>query len=912
MSNYRTVPALVASLMLGAAVSLWPLPRNAAFAQETVVNDNGVYGENVARADFPGGSYRMIGEREWGRFDENGQMIRTYVEVTRDDWAAEFRDPATDIYAIIDTLRLIVLETDPATNVLSQFADITSLAPRGDKPRVALPRIPADYPQWYKDEWNKRFSPAPQGWQAGQSVATNSGQAASRGTFAIGPAQTIGAQQGGQAMQGGQPSNPSVGGDDFNPFSAPPPEPPSGGSGQQGNPFAPPPAPPGPPAAPPAWAQGNQTQGSNPFSAPGGNPPPPARGGSRPPFAAPPPASDPDDGGFGAPAGQEQAPHRLIEGVWVEQNARISSSGDGERTAITWSSPRYLRFLPLDDTSVAILIDETSGWNVLRKQTDTSYSGSGITASISQGRDTFFLSVSGGRFSGRYEIARTADGGFSRDRFEASDRDSRRGLFNQDGLTREWNTNFFSFDGPDMNLFDPLAGRKLQIFKQPGNFDYAIDDNLNLGLPFGLRGFRTRMSSSRQTETLITNAAAFQNDMSMNFGGGISTPKASFGASYSYEKTQGARSSSTTMSALGFARIERYTLILDEPNAELSENFKRAVEDLASGRMSADNFVATFGTHYAKAISYGGLGKAEKSMTSTQVAEYLSQRSSYSASGGAKGATLQGGFSEGRSTENSSESVFSRDEFEAVGGSGSMSFNGWTVSDGDTVPVRYDLRRLSDLIMPIFFDMKSANDMNRYLQAKNALRAAIDRRMNNTPPFSNRYAGPTFYEIELHQLRCTGKGDEKTYTITLRGSMELSYADDTGPKRIPLFNNAAGEAMTCGGAGKNLGIKPLVVLSAGSRNAGSPSFGAYSIAATLTEVDDGPPRSQAEQVRDGFITGFTLGLANKAVHDADDTIGGATMLLSLRNEANGQRRTQSFGRNPAPTLVVDYTIREIK
>jgi hypothetical protein len=898
MPNCRTLPAFAAALALGASVSLWALPQSAAIAQETVVNDNGVYGENVARADFPGGSYRMIGEREWGRFDENGQMIRTYVEVTRDDWAAEFRDPATNTYAIIDTLRLAVSETDPTTNVLTQFANITAVAPRGDKPRVALPRIPADYPQWYKDAWNKRFSPTSQGWQAGQSVAMSSGQ----GTFAIGPAQPLGGQQSGQAVQGGQPSDPGVGGYDFNPFSAPPPAsaPPSGGPGQQTNPFAPPPA---PPVAPPAWAQGNDQQSSNPFSAPGG---------SRPPFAAPPPAVDRGDGGFDAQAGQEEAPHSLIEGVWVEQNARISPNGDGERSAITWSSPKYLRFLPLDDTSVAILMDETAGWNVLRKQSDTSYSGSGITAAISEARDTLYLSVSGGRYSGRYEIARTADGGFSRDRFEASDRDSRRGLFNQDGLTREWNTNFFSFDGPDMNLFDPLAGRKLQIFKQPGNFDYAIDDNLNLGLPFGLRGFRTRMSSSRQTETLITNAAAFQNDMSMNFGGGISTPKASFGASYSYEKTQGARSSSSSMSALGFARIERYTLILDEPNAELSENFKRSVEDLASGRMNADNFVATFGTHYAKAISFGGLGKAEKSMTSTQVAEYLSERSSYSASGGAKGATLQGGFSEGRSSENSSESVFSRDEFQAVGGSGSMSFNGWTVTDGDTVPVRYDLRRLSDLVTPIFFDMKSSNDMNRYLQAKNALRAAIDRRMNNTPPFSDRYAGPTFYEIELHQLRCTNRGDEKTNTVTLRGSMELSYADDTGPKQIPLFNNATGEAMTCGGAGKNLGIKPLVILSAGSRNAGSPSYGAYSIAANLTEVDEGPPRSTSEEVRDGFITGLTLGLANKAVRDNDDIIDGSTMLLSLQRDANGQRRTQSFGRNPAPTLVLDYTIREIK
>lgn len=946
----QSVRAIKAALMLGVMISAGAAPLAPSLAQEAVVNDTGVYGKNVARADFPGGSYRMIAEREWGRYDENDKLIRTYVELRRDDWAVELRQPGTEVFATIDTLRNAVLETDPSTNILTEFAKIGSVAPRGDMARVPLPRIPADYPDWYKEAWNARFNPANQGFRPGASVAANSAQSGQDATFAIGSSQPSTAQSTtaqttpGQTTAGQLPAQGSTGG--FNPFSNPG-APQQTGAGQptqtaqnaggfdpnapwlaaqgggqpqtaaappvqQNNPFAPPPS-----SAPP-------TQQNNPFALPAGQqtgqqsgPPAWAQGQQQGQQAAAPPwgqnaGINGGGGQFGEPETPAQGPHSLVEGVWVELNRRTQPEGDGTRTAITWSSPKYLRVIPLSDNSVALLTGGiATAWNVLNRQSETRYSGSGMNVNITKTADSLYLNVSGGSISGRYEIARTANGDFSRDRFDIPDRDSRRGLFNQDGLTREWNTNFHSFDGLDMNLFDPLAGRRQQIFKQPGDFDYAIDDNLNLGLPYGLRGYRTRMSSSRQTEALITNAASFQRSMSMNFGGGISTPKASFGASYSYEKTSGTRQRSSNMSALGFARIERYTLILDEPNAQLSENFKRAVESLADGRMSAQNFVSTFGTHYAKAISYGGLGKAEKTMTSMQVAEFLSEKSSYSANGGAKGATLNGGFSEGKSTENSTESVFTRDEFEAVGGSGAMSFNGWQVSDNDTVPVRYDLRRLSDLITPLFFDMKSFEDATKYLRAHNKLRTAIDQRMNGAPPFANGYAGPKFYEIELHSLRCTAKGDEKTDTVTLRGNMELAYTDDTGPKSISLFSNAAGEAMTCGSGRKNLTLKPLIVLSNGSSGSSSRDFGSFSISSNLTEVDEGPRRSTGEQVRDGFLTGFSLGLANRAVRDIDDTIGGASMLQPLVRTANGERRTMSFGRNPAPTIVVDYTVREI-
>jgi len=907
-----------------------------AVAQEDPPGDTGIYGRNVVAVEWQGGAFRMIGPEEWGEFDAAGNLVRRYVEHTRDDWSVYFKAPDSGHEAHVDLLYNSAFRAEPGSGTYREVGRIIRATPRSDLPRVAVPPPPRPGHEWYA----KRFGGAGQlqaggggeadsgPWQGGNAVAFGEGGSNGQGGSWQGSGEGQWQQQQQQAEAQWQPQQqpawqqqqqPSAG--SMPPWQQQPQQQassggfdPFGSSSPSSDTFA------GAPsvqnAAP--W-QGGQSSGvgGQQTSAPPWQRQDTARTAQTGTGSAPPWAANPSNaGGAFAPGPQAAAaePHAMIEGVWVELNALSRPEGDGRRSAITWSTPRYLRFIPLDERTVAFLTsDESYCWNVLTRQADDRYAGSGSTVTITERAGSYLMQVMGGGLAGSYEIARTADGYPSRDRFDPSDRDSRRGLFNQDGLTREWNTNFHSFDGLNMNLFDPLAGRKQQIFRQPGNFDYAIDDNLNLGLPFGLRGFRTRMSSSRQVETLVTNAAAFQRDMSMNFGGSLGvSPKANFGASYSFEKTSGTRSRSSEMNAIGYARIERYTLVLDEPNAQLSENFRRAIDSLADGRTSAGSVVNTFGTHYAKAISYGGLGKAEKTMTSVEVAEYLSSKQGFSAGGGAKGASLNGGFSEGRSSERSTESVFTRDEFTAVGGSGSMTSTGWQVSDSDTVPVRYDLRRLSDLINPILFDVRSPADATKYLRARNALRAEIDRRMNGAPDFANGYMGPRFFEIELHSLRCTNQGDDRTNTIMLRGTLDLSFTDDTGPRNVPLFNAAEGEAMTCGGSGRTLSQKPVIVLSSGSPEAGTPGFGAYTMRPSLTEVDDGPRRTTGEEVRDGFLTGFSLGIYNAVEHNADDPINQTPMMLPLGRDADGRRRSIKLGGNQAPTLFVDYTVRELK
>jgi hypothetical protein len=904
--HHKKFIVIKSALALGYAMVLHSAIPLAVHAQEAT-NDTGVYGANIARADFPGGSYRMIGERKWGRYNENGELIRTFNETRRDDWAAEMYDPESGYHAIIDTLKHVVFETDPSTEVLTEFAAITAVAPIASNPRVALPTIPDDYPDWYREAWDKRFNGNAahnQTWQAGATIATgptqatvpqgqSSGQNFGQGgnsqqpQFATGPSQTTPSAPAGGVSSGGGGS----GGGGFNPFD-------SNSQQPQSTPQA-------------SFPQQASNMNANGF--------PPSQGGNAFPASGNANANTSGNNGFAPPTPAPSDPalaHANISGVWVELNTLSRPSGDGERRAITWSTPKMVRFEALDGNNVSFLgNDEAVGWNVLSKRSDNSYSNGRDTATISQRGSSFYLNIVGGQYAGNYEIAKTADDDLSRARFDSAvqaNKDSRRGLFNQDGLTREWNTNFVSFDGLEINLFEPSAGRRLQLFQQPGNFDYAVDDNLNLGLPYGLRGYRTRSSSSRQVETLITNSASFQKSWSVNFGGGFSSPKANFGVKYSQERTRGMSSRSSSMSAIGMARIERYTLLLDEPNATLSQNFIDAVERVGRGNMSADQFVSTWGTHYPKAITYGGLGKAEKTMTSTQVGEYLSKKYSVEVSGGAKGASLNGGFSESSSNSNGTESVFNRDEFQAVGGSGSMNFGGWQVSDNDTVPVRYDLRRLSDLINPILFPAETQQESTMHFQAKRKIRAAIDARMSSAPALNGAFQAPKFYEVELHEFRCTNKGDDTTSSITLRGSLEMKYFDDQGSKSVPIYAGIGQEELSCGGSGKSLIQKPLLIM--GNGQSSSRNYGNVWFSSDLVEVDDGPVRDTGEQVRDGILTGITLGLNNRIAYNADDDMTGQTTLLTpVARSANGQRRTAVIGGGGNdPTLQVTYTIRELK
>ncbi len=614
-------------------------------------------------------------------------------------------------------------------------------------------------------------------------------------------------------------------------------------------------------------------------------------------------AGNSSTGRFGQATNQVANVSGQYLGVWVESSKPFRRDGDGIDTPEVWTAPRTILLAPSGQSGMILRYHEKPEiFTTLTKQSDTNYSGGGVTVTFSKSGTSQYARISGSNadLGGTFEPARVADGVLSSERFSPAargDRDSRRGLFNQSGLTSEWNNNFYSYDGLEMDLFDYLRGRKVQIFKQPDSFDYAIDDNLNLGLPYGLRGYNTPRSTSRQTEALITNASTYQKSMSVNFGSALDTPKGGFSSKTSYEKTTGTRDKSSALNAIGIARIERYVLVLDKPNMVLADGFRRDLESFINNPANPQNIIRTYGSHYANAITYGGLGKAEKTMNSQQIGSYVSEKITSQQSVSFKGATLDGGFSSATSSSNSNESVFTQDDFLAVGGSGSMSASGWTVSDRDTVPVRYDLRPLSDLLSPLYFPSKGDVARARKVNAARAkLSDAVTAHMASGPAFSDENIAPRLYRVEIHSLRCLDKGHDPSNSISVFGKIAMIYHDDGGVRTIDLFDKPEPVPLFCNNSSSNrgmpLGQKVTIIASRNTEESRLSGFASLMIfPIRLTEADDG--------VFDP--------------HDPIEDPRGNDVQVQLSTLANGQKRFLTFGTGEyAPTLRLEYTVTELK
>jgi len=163
------------------------------------------------------------------------------------------------------------------------------------------------------------------------------------------------------------------------------------------------------------------------------------------------------------------------------------------------------------------------------------------------------------------------------------------------------------------------------------------------------------------------------------------------------------------------------------------------------------------------------------------------------------------------------------------------------------VPVRYDLRPLSELISPVFFGKEwSTAQRSALITARNQLDAGITRYLQSQPKPDDRMLGPIVYQLTFHALKCLDNGDDGKDPAELYGKIIASVHGLEGYQDVPLFE--AGEdnmqSLPCDGSGE-LPIN-RTVLVAGNRNpagAGQGSFvirpsGLYENDPTVLVIDD--------------------------------------------------------------------------
>jgi hypothetical protein len=326
---------------------------------------------------------------------------------------------------------------------------------------------------------------------------------------------------------------------------------------------------------------------------------------------------------------------------------------------------------------------------------------------------------------------------------------------------------------------------------------------------------------------------------------------------------------------------------------ELSDGFRGDLLKLIAGTIDASAIVARYGTHYANSVTYGGLSKAEKSVTSQEIGSFAEEKWDASGSGGAKGASVSGGYGETSGSSTRNDSMFSQSDFIAVGGIGTTSSGGHAVGDNDTVPVRYDLYPLSDLLTPIFFP---GNEKRLLGPARAKLSQSIDQHMEKAPAFSDINIGPKIYRLEFKSLSCSHKGDESGNEISIVGKIFALWHSDGGVSDLTLLDEPNGKSMSCGSGAASMPInkKALVVLSKNTTESKKSGFGKFLVGTSYLYEDD------------------------NSFDDLDDKIEfveliGQSHQTDFAQAANGQ--TTSFftgGENGAPSLKLTVQVTELK
>ncbi|WDA42837.1 MAC/perforin domain-containing protein [Erythrobacter sp. BLCC-B19] len=541
-----------------------------------------------------------------------------------------------------------------------------------------------------------------------------------------------------------------------------------------------------------------------------------------------------------------------FDGPWVADTKLAQSSGDGIADAVTWTMREAL-WITSTDSAITIHFDANPAGSVtLMKVADSQYQGDGYSAAFTViDRKTIRLALTGGGRSREYAISKGPSGiKLSRTRTRP-ETDDEIDTFTAGNLVPRYKDMFFSFRSEKMDLFNANRGRALQIFKEPESTDFSIESNFqSKTIPLGLRAEEIRRTEGNQLEAVITNTSSFEKSMSLNFGASGSFKGVNSAWEYSREESKGADRTDGTTKAFGLARSEVYALLLDKPNMLLSADFKYDILQLAQGRTSAQAIIGKYGTHYANAIHYGGIGKAQRSVTTSEFKQWAKESNGFKQEGGFDGGPAasikaKGGLTMASGDSRGGSSMFSTESWSASGGSGSMTSLGWNVDERNAVPVRYDLRPLSELISPIFFGEEwSTAQRAGLLQARASLDAEITRYLQSQPRADERTLGPAVYQLTFHGLQCVNNGDEGKADAYLYGDINVQVIGQEPGQTVNLFTAQESNPtkISCNGGAEHP-INRTVFVTGSRKGDGAASFlmsasGLFEDDNSFTDLDD--------------------------------------------------------------------------
>ncbi|NTT85471.1 MAC/perforin domain-containing protein [Tabrizicola fusiformis] len=310
------------------------------------------------------------------------------------------------------------------------------------------------------------------------------------------------------------------------------------------------------------------------------------------------------------------------------------------------------------------------------------------------------------------------------------------------------------FRGHEIGLIDPLnlqdpTPLRRPVFKAPAADSRDFYPSYQKIIPFGLLHYPDIREQERSLTEGFTSADDYTSSMSRNVGISIGIPKVfSFGLNASVaEQREEQASQQQQFSVTQDVRTER-ALVVDMRHIELDPAFEARIltmaRDLKLG-VPADysTLILEYGTHFPYAMTVGTVSSKRLQFSLAAFSEMYAKQQSIevTASATVRGvkAGAQGGQDSGNSSTLSKEMSEQKEALDAVG------------SELSPVPVFLDLRLLSDLLAPPFFD-----DPVILTQMRAGLEAAIKAHVANFPNKTLRPEDiyePYFFKFGVQSVR---------------------------------------------------------------------------------------------------------------------------------------------------------------
>jgi hypothetical protein len=359
-----------------------------------------------------------------------------------------------------------------------------------------------------------------------------------------------------------------------------------------------------------------------------------------------------------------------------------------------------------------------------------------------------------------------------------------------------------NFTGYDIHLVSPMqtsggAGSRGNVFSRTRLDDTGapVEAPRDRRIPWGVLYVLMDKAKATKSERILETTRELKEDLSASVGVSADMPEVfSFSLSGDFERSVESMVEEEAVLTVGELSHAVYALVLDPARVSLDPTFRSRVEEAAAAPEAArtariDEVLDSYGTHYTNFVIFGCRARFERKLTAETISKRLEERfgAQTESSGTVSGVTIsvEGEFARG--SQAAFDKTVSATDTSITIESGTSSFDAEETTCGESTvrgnPIARDLRPLTDLLSPVFFD-----DPKIYRDLRNAMGLrAVERlrSLGGRVGVSDASVVPDLFVVTLESLSPANLGNDNA----VAGNVSVTYTPSGArkPETVTLW-----------------------------------------------------------------------------------------------------------------------------